>query len=70
MASQDSIDGVLYTRMSSGRQEKSIPQQIDWAHRACQREGVRLLKEFSDPAVPGDEIARRPGLMNVDEQIR
>jgi DNA invertase Pin-like site-specific DNA recombinase len=62
MAEKDSIDGVLYTRMSDDRQETSIPQQLDWARRACQREGVEILKEFTDPAVPGDEIARRPGL--------
>jgi DNA invertase Pin-like site-specific DNA recombinase len=62
MAEKHCIPGVLYTRMSSDRQEESIAQQLDWAERTCKREGVAILREFSDEAIAGDEIARRPGL--------
>jgi DNA invertase Pin-like site-specific DNA recombinase len=48
--------------MSSDRQEASIAQQLDWAHRTGKREGVEILREFSDEGIPGDEITRRPGL--------
>jgi DNA invertase Pin-like site-specific DNA recombinase len=48
--------------MSDDRQDKSIAQQTDWARGACRRERVEILREFADEGVPGDEIARRPGL--------
>ncbi len=62
MSEKHSIRGVLYCRMSTDKQEESIPQQRDWAERTCKREGVELLAVFEDPGIAGDEIKLRPGL--------
>jgi DNA invertase Pin-like site-specific DNA recombinase len=58
---------VAYYRMSTDRQEDSIPQQQEWAARACRREGAEVVREFSDPGIAGDEIALRPGLQAMIE---
>jgi site-specific DNA recombinase len=65
MSGHHSIRGVFYGRMSTDKQEESLPQQREWAERACKREGVEIVASFEDPAIPGDEIARRPGLQKL-----
>jgi site-specific DNA recombinase len=57
------ITAVAYYRMSTSGQEASIPEQKEWARRACQKHGVEILHEFEDPGIPGSEIEHRPGLM-------
>jgi DNA invertase Pin-like site-specific DNA recombinase len=56
------IPGVLYARCSDPRQDASVEQQGAWAQKAAAREGVRLVKVFTDEGIPGDEIDTRPGL--------
>jgi DNA invertase Pin-like site-specific DNA recombinase len=56
---------VSYYRMSDAKQEASIPEQREWAHRAAPRHGFELLREFEDQGIPGDEIARRKGLQSL-----
>lgn len=54
------IPAVAYYRMSSDRQEKSIPQQrkavIAWA----KRRGYRIVHEYQDEGVSGSAAERRP----------
>jgi DNA invertase Pin-like site-specific DNA recombinase len=59
------IRAVAYFRMSTGRQEKSIPEQRDWARRAAKAHNVEVVRDFEDPAIPGSEIEDRPGLMEM-----
>src|SRR5262249_21231756 len=54
---------VAYYRMSTGKQEASIPEQREWAGQACPKQGVEVLTEFTDDGISGSEIDRRPGLM-------
>src|SRR5262245_54770868 len=54
--------GAGYYRMSDPKQEASIPEQREWAHRAAPQHGIALRREFEDQGIPGDEIARRKGL--------
>jgi DNA invertase Pin-like site-specific DNA recombinase len=56
---------VAYYRMSTAKQEASIPEQRDWAHRAAKTHGVELLAEFQDDGIAGSEIERRPGLAQM-----
>jgi site-specific DNA recombinase len=51
--------------MSTAKQEASIPEQRDWAHRTTKAQNVELLAEFQDDAICGDEIGRRPGLADL-----
>jgi site-specific DNA recombinase len=53
---------VAYYRMSTGRQEASIPEQQGWARPAAKAAGVDLVREFEDEAVAGSETGRRGGL--------
>jgi site-specific DNA recombinase len=50
-------------RMSTDRQQASIPEQREWARQAEAREGLRIVREFKDEGVAGDEIARRPDFL-------
>src|SRR5262245_20282830 len=59
------IRAVAYYRMSEDRQEASIPQQQQWAERACPKNGVELVRAFKDEGIAGDEIATRKGLQDL-----
>jgi DNA invertase Pin-like site-specific DNA recombinase len=59
------IPAVFYARLSSGKQEASIPEQKEWARRAAKRHDVEILRSFEDPGIPGSEIEHRPGLMEM-----
>src|SRR5271155_4326845 len=55
------MEAVLYLRMSSDIQERSIPQQRNWAVEAAGREGVEIVGEFSDAGISGDKTSQRDG---------
>jgi DNA invertase Pin-like site-specific DNA recombinase len=57
------IRAVAYYRMSTTGQEASIPEQKEWAKKACRKEGLEVVRHFEDPGIPGSEIEHRPGLM-------
>ena len=61
------IRAVGYYRMSTTKQEASIPEQKEWGASACAKHGIRLVAEFDDPGIPGSEIDSRPGLMKTLE---
>jgi site-specific DNA recombinase len=57
------IRAVGYHRMSDDSQEMSIPDQRKWLARIAPTERLQVVREFEDPAVPGDEIWHRPGFL-------
>jgi hypothetical protein len=59
------LRGVDYYRMSDDKQEKSIPEQEEWANQANARNEVVCVRAFRDEGVPGDEIALRVGLQKL-----
>jgi DNA invertase Pin-like site-specific DNA recombinase len=61
------LDAVAYHRMSSDLQERSIPQQREWAHTAARRQGVRIVAEFEDAARSGTDAAKRGGFQKMLE---
>jgi site-specific DNA recombinase len=58
---------VAYFRMSDIGQEASIPEQRGWATTVARKEKAAIVRTFEDPAIPGSEIERRPGLMEMVE---
>jgi len=58
---------VLYLRMSSAKQDKSIPAQRDELLRLAQRKGYTVRREYVDPAVSGDDTEKRTGFLRLRE---
>ena len=59
MLEDHSTRGVIYLRMSSDHQDRSIGQQREWARAACAKEGLAVAAEFEDAAKSGTEATRR-----------
>ena len=53
------IPAVAYIRMSSGPQEKSPAQQRAEVARLAKRDGYKIIREYFDKAISGDDTARR-----------
>jgi site-specific DNA recombinase len=53
------IRAVAYYRKSNEDDGSSIDQQRQWAHEACQKEGVEIVRDFADQAKKGHETATR-----------
>jgi DNA invertase Pin-like site-specific DNA recombinase len=53
--------------MSTHGQEASIPEQREWARKACQHERLDLVQEFADHGIPGSEIEGRTDLLRLIE---
>jgi len=58
---------VLYLRMSSSKQDKSIPAQRDELTRLAKLKGYSIIREYVDPAVSGDDTERRTGFLKLRE---
>jgi len=58
---------VLYLRMSSKKQDKSIPAQREALLALAKRKGYRVRREYVDKAVSGDETEKRSGFLQLRE---
>ena len=58
---------VLYLRMSDERQEHSIGDQRTELLAHAEKHGYRILREYDDPAISGDDTARRTGFLRMRE---
>ena len=58
---------VLYLRMSSAKQDKSIPAQRDELLKIARRKGYTIVREYVDPAVSGDDTEKRTGFLQLRE---
>ena len=56
---------VLYLRMSSAKQDKSIPAQRDELLKLAERKGYTVRREYVDPAVSGDDTEKRTGFLRL-----
>ena len=62
----DSI-AVLYLRMSDERQERSIADQRAELLAYAAKHGYTLFREYADPAISGDDTARRTEFLRMRE---
>ena len=56
---------VLYLRMSSSKQDKSIDAQRNELIALAKRQSYQVVREYQDLAISGDESERRPGFMRL-----
>jgi site-specific DNA recombinase len=64
---QQQETAVLYLRMSDERQEHSISEQRSELLKYAQKHGYRVLREYTDSAISGDDTARRVGFLRMRE---
>src|SRR5689334_19189266 len=48
-----------YGRCSSTKQEKSVPEQLEWMNGRAEKDGHTLVRAFADEGIPGYEMAGR-----------
>jgi DNA invertase Pin-like site-specific DNA recombinase len=58
---------VLYLRMSDQRQERSIGDQRTELLAYAEKHGYKVLREYDDPAISGDDTIRRSGFLRMRE---
>lgn len=56
---------VLYLRMSTDKQDASIPQQRDALKRHAKRHGHKIVGEYLDEGISGDETHKRQGFQKM-----
>jgi len=54
------IRAVAYYRMSTDRQEASIPEQRAWAERAAPQNRLTLVRACDDPGIPAARSSSGP----------
>src|SRR5262249_44524888 len=59
------IPAVADRRMSSGRQDKAIPQQQAEMLPRCKLEGIEVVAEFKDEAISGGGMKRRDAYLDM-----
>jgi len=58
---------VLYLRMSSAKQDKSIPAQRDELRRYAKQHGYEIVGEYVDEAISGDATEKRVAFLQLRE---
>jgi DNA invertase Pin-like site-specific DNA recombinase len=61
---------VLYLRMSDDRQERSIGDQRAELRAYADKYGYRILREYVDPGISGDDTTRRTGFLKMREDAQ
>lgn len=56
---------VLYLRMSTDKQDTSIPQQREALRRHADRQGYKIVGEYRDEGISGDATAKRKGFQKM-----
>src|SRR5262249_35060644 len=52
------LDLAGYARCSDSKQDRSVPEQIEWLNARAERDGHNLVRVFADEAIPGRDLAR------------
>ncbi len=63
-------NAVLYLRMSDERQEHSIPAQREELLKYAEKHNYRVLREYLDEAISGDDTRRRVGFLRMREDAQ
>ena len=61
---------VLYLRMSSDDQERSIPEQREALHAHAAKTGLTIVGEYSDEGISGDATEKRLGFQRMIADCR
>ena len=56
---------VAYYRMSTDRQDKSVAEQREAVERYAREHGFKIVREYCDEAISGDETRRRAGFKRM-----
>lgn len=62
------IPAVAYYRMSTDRQDKSIPEQRDAVVEYAKKNGYTILREYLDEGISGDATERRAGFQRMSRE--
>jgi len=68
--STKSTPAVLYLRMSSAKQDQSIPAQRTELQRYARKHGFHIVGEYIDEAISGDDTAKRAGFLKMREDCK
>src|SRR6478735_2220884 len=60
-----SISAVAYYRMSTDRQEASIPDQREAVEKLARKQGYKIVREYADEGISGDDTERRAGFKQM-----
>jgi site-specific DNA recombinase len=63
----DTSRAVAYYRMSTGRQEASIPDQRAAVEKLAAKEGYVIVREYLDEAISGDDTEKRTDFKRMRE---
>jgi DNA invertase Pin-like site-specific DNA recombinase len=61
------VKAVAYFRMSTDKQEESIPRQRDSVHSFARVNGYEIVREYLDAGVSGDATEKRAGFLEMRE---
>src|SRR5580658_5005422 len=61
--------GAQYVRMSTEHQQYSIENQQAVIACYAQQHGIQIVKTYADPARSGLDLAHRPGLRSLLEEV-
>lgn len=64
------IRAVSYLRMSTARQEMSIPDQRKRIEEYAKKRGFELIAEYKDAAISGDRTEKRTGFLRMLEDAK
>jgi DNA invertase Pin-like site-specific DNA recombinase len=59
------IPAVAYYRMSSDKQEASIPAQREAVEKLARTRGYTIVREYKDEGISGDDTERRAGFLRM-----
>jgi DNA invertase Pin-like site-specific DNA recombinase len=61
----EGVSAVAYYRMSTDRQEASIPAQQSEVHAYARKHGYRIIREYRDDGISGDVTEKRLGFQQM-----
>jgi len=63
------VPAVAYYRMSSGKQEASIPAQVKAVEQYAEIHGFEIIREYRDEGISGDATEKRIGFQQMIQDV-